>query len=139
MDSTALVSIDMLISNNYTCPNGLYSCASPDMYRQTASGISFLAILQNVGCNRYGACKRRVIFKRAPGRRGFATGRGSVSGIATHEVNIYQAHAERLFLHRVCYVAGTKNFYAITRYNWSSYYAMAVIELGREVAARVKP
>ena len=36
------------------------------------------------------------------------------------------------------YVAGTENFYAITRYNWSSYYAMAVIELGREVAERVR-
>jgi membrane-bound lytic murein transglycosylase B len=35
------------------------------------------------------------------------------------------------------YVAGTENFYAITRYNWSSYYAMAVIELGREVAQQV--
>ncbi|OJX29402.1 MAG: lytic murein transglycosylase B [Burkholderiales bacterium 68-12] len=33
------------------------------------------------------------------------------------------------------YVAGTENFYAITRYNWSSYYAMAVIELGQAVQA----
>jgi membrane-bound lytic murein transglycosylase B len=36
------------------------------------------------------------------------------------------------------FVAGTDNFYAITRYNWSSYYAMAVIELGQAVAQAVQ-
>lgn len=37
------------------------------------------------------------------------------------------------------FVAGTDNFYAITRYNWSSYYAMAVIELGQAVAQAMQP
>lgn len=36
------------------------------------------------------------------------------------------------------YLAGTDNFYVVTRYNWSSYYAMAVIELGQTIEALVK-
>ncbi|KQP14991.1 lytic murein transglycosylase B [Pseudorhodoferax sp. Leaf267] len=36
------------------------------------------------------------------------------------------------------YVAGTENFYVITRYNWSSYYAMSVLDLGQEVKAALE-
>jgi membrane-bound lytic murein transglycosylase B len=31
---------------------------------------------------------------------------------------------------------GTENFWVVTRYNWSAYYALAVIELGRAVKLR---
>jgi membrane-bound lytic murein transglycosylase B len=36
------------------------------------------------------------------------------------------------------YLAGTDNFYVVTRYNWSSYYALAVIELGQTVQGLVE-
>jgi membrane-bound lytic murein transglycosylase B len=31
------------------------------------------------------------------------------------------------------FVAGTSKFYAVTRYNWSNYYAIALIELRKTV------
>jgi membrane-bound lytic murein transglycosylase B len=37
------------------------------------------------------------------------------------------------------FVAGTANFYAITRYNWSSYYAMAVVDLGAALRREMYP
>jgi membrane-bound lytic murein transglycosylase B len=35
------------------------------------------------------------------------------------------------------HIAATRNFWAVTRYNWSSYYALAVIDLGAAVAQRM--
>ncbi|MFG6449321.1 lytic murein transglycosylase B [Roseateles sp. BYS180W] len=53
-----------------------------------------------------------------------------------------QAHAGPLALVELqmggatpVYVAGTQNFWVITRYNWSAYYAMAVIEMADTLAA----
>lgn len=37
------------------------------------------------------------------------------------------------------FVAGTENFYVVTRYNWSSYYVLAVIELGETIEAQMPP
>ena len=54
-----------------------------------------------------------------------ATGRTHTGPLAL--VELQNGDADR------SYVAGTQNFYALTRYNWSSYYAMAVIDLGEAV------
>ena len=35
------------------------------------------------------------------------------------------------------YVVGTDNFYTVTRYNWSSFYALSVIELGQAIQANL--
>ena len=35
------------------------------------------------------------------------------------------------------YWAGTENFYVVTRYNWSSYYALAVLDLGEAIQAQL--
>lgn len=61
--------------------------------------------------------------------------------LGTRLADAAQDHPGRLALVRLengdqppRYVIGTENFYAITRYNQSSFYAMAVIELGQAAA-----
>jgi membrane-bound lytic murein transglycosylase B len=39
---------------------------------------------------------------------------------------------------RTEHAIGPENFHPITRYNWSSYYAMAVIELAEAVAREMQ-
>ena len=50
------------------------------------------------------------------------------------KMNSFQPQALRDAASTEIYTVSTKNFYAITPYNWSSYYALAVIELGQKIS-----
>lgn len=60
------------------------------------------------------------------------------SGAAAHPGPLALVKLENGAEGQPLYIAGTENFYAITRYNWSSYYALSVTELGQEVAAAMR-
>jgi len=68
----------------------------------------------------------------------FVSKGASLSGAALQHTGLLALIELRNGTDAPSYVAGTENFYAITRYNWSSYYAMAVIELAEAVAREVQ-
>jgi membrane-bound lytic murein transglycosylase B len=68
----------------------------------------------------------------------FASKGASLSGAALQHTGPLALIELRNGTDAPSYVAGTENFYAITRYNWSSYYAMAVIDLAEAVAREMQ-
>ena len=68
----------------------------------------------------------------------FVSKGASLSGAGLHHTGPLALIELRNGTEAPSYVAGTENFYAITRYNWSSYYAMAVIDLAEAVAREMQ-
>jgi membrane-bound lytic murein transglycosylase B len=68
----------------------------------------------------------------------FVSKGASLSGAALQHTGLLALIELRNGTDAPSYVAGTENFYAITRYNWSSYYAMAVIDLAEAVTREMQ-
>jgi membrane-bound lytic murein transglycosylase B len=68
----------------------------------------------------------------------FVSKGASLSGAALQHTGLLALIELRNGTDAPSYVAGTENFYAITRYNWSSYYAMAVIDLAEAVSREMQ-